>query len=195
MALTPLLPSVRRPQKLDSDRRSRFFATSFLLKKGQLAAPVSTLALYASMVLGVIAICPPAYSAQAVAAGPNTVPLAPQDSRKGLLLDWAGLQVVSISFEGVSESLLKPLPSQLAQQAGRSSGPGQGARESAQPLRHRPLRNHRSGRSPRRQQCLHHLHRRPAPLCRPRQRGRRERRSPRRRAAERHPAPGGNSLF
>jgi outer membrane protein insertion porin family len=42
---------------------------------------------------------------------------AAQDSGQGLLLDWAGLQVVSVTFEGVSAALLAPLPSQLAQQA------------------------------------------------------------------------------
>ena len=35
-----------------------------------------------------------------------------------MLLEWAGLQVVSIAFDGVREDLLKPLPSQLAQQPG-----------------------------------------------------------------------------
>jgi outer membrane protein assembly factor BamA len=33
------------------------------------------------------------------------------------MYDWAGLQVVRISYEGVREDLLKPLPTQLAQQA------------------------------------------------------------------------------
>ena len=35
-----------------------------------------------------------------------------------MLPEWAGLQVVSITFEGVREELLEALPSQLAQQAG-----------------------------------------------------------------------------
>ncbi len=55
-------------------------------------------------------------------AGAQTAPAATSsatgDSRQGLLLDWAGLQVVSITFDGVREDLLKPLPSQLAQKAG-----------------------------------------------------------------------------
>ena len=51
-------------------------------------------------------------------------PHSPQDTRQGLLLDWAGLQVVSITFDGVREDLLKPLPSQLAQQAGVPLDPG-----------------------------------------------------------------------
>ncbi len=61
-------------------------------------------------------------SAQAAAAGPDAIPLAP-DSPQGSLLDWAGLQVVSIAFDGVSDSLLTPLPSQLAQQAGTPLDP------------------------------------------------------------------------
>jgi outer membrane protein assembly factor BamA len=63
----------------------------------------------------------PVVSAQ---AAPAAIPLAPQDSRQGLLLDWAGLQVVSITFDGVREDLLKPLPSQLAQRAGEPLDPG-----------------------------------------------------------------------
>jgi outer membrane protein insertion porin family len=112
LALTPLLPSVRQQQKL-------------LLRKSQLSGisrshfvPVCALALYASLVLGVVGASSPLCSAQAAAVGPSAIPLAPQDSRQGLLQDWAGLQVVRISFEGVNESLLTPLPSQLAQQAG-----------------------------------------------------------------------------
>ena len=117
MALTPLLPSVRRQQKL-------------LLRKSQLAGisrsyivRVSVLALYASLVLGMLTASSPLCSAQAAAVGPDAIPLAPQDSRQGLLQDWAGLQVVRISFEGVNESLLTPLPSQLAQQAGAPLDP------------------------------------------------------------------------
>jgi outer membrane protein insertion porin family len=55
-------------------------------------------------------------TASAPIASAQAAPLAPQDKEKGLLLDWAGLQVVSISFDGVSADLLKPLPEQLAQQ-------------------------------------------------------------------------------
>jgi outer membrane protein insertion porin family len=65
---------------------------------------------------------PPAQTPSAATVAP-AIPLAPQDSRQGLLLDWAGLQVVSIAFEGVSEALLTPLPSQLAQQAGAPLDP------------------------------------------------------------------------
>jgi outer membrane protein assembly factor BamA len=57
-------------------------------------------------------------------AEPDAIPLAPPDSRQGLLLDWAGLQVVRIEFDGVSEALLEPLPSHLAQQAGVALDPG-----------------------------------------------------------------------
>jgi len=50
-------------------------------------------------------------------------PLETPDARQTLLLDWAGLQVVSIAFEGVSGALLAPLPSQLAQQPGTPLDP------------------------------------------------------------------------
>ncbi len=64
---------------------------------------------------------------------PDPVPAAPQDSRQGLLLDWAGLKVVSITFAGVREELLQPLPAQLAQQAGVPLEPGK-VRESLRAL-------------------------------------------------------------
>src|ERR1700735_5619421 len=138
LALTPLLPSARRPQKLDSDTRSRFLTAPFLLSQLAVlyrnhAVPVSLLALYASLVLGIMATFSLPCSAQAAAAEPDTIPTAPQDSRQGLLLDWAGLQVVSVSFEGVNESLLTPLPSQLAQQAGTPLDPAK-VRESLRSL-------------------------------------------------------------
>jgi outer membrane protein insertion porin family len=56
-------------------------------------------------------------------AAAQTAPLAPSDTHQGLLLDWAGLQVTSITFDGVGEDLLKPLPTQLAQQAGEALDP------------------------------------------------------------------------
>ncbi|HET6220361.1 MAG TPA: POTRA domain-containing protein [Acidobacteriaceae bacterium] len=51
-------------------------------------------------------------------SAPAPIPLAPEDTPQGSLLEWAGLDVVSITFAGVHEDLLKPLPGQLAQQAG-----------------------------------------------------------------------------
>jgi outer membrane protein insertion porin family len=75
------------------------------------------LALYGSLVLSMASS--PISSAQV----PSPQPPAPQNSSQPLLLDWAGLQVVSISFEGVSAALLAPLPSQLAQQAGTPLDP------------------------------------------------------------------------
>jgi outer membrane protein insertion porin family len=96
LLLTPLVPSARR----------------------QLAiAPLSVLAFCVSLTLST-AFCP---VAGAQAAPP--APLAPQDKEKGLLLDWAGLQVMSISFDGVNADLLKPLPAQLAQQPGAPLDP------------------------------------------------------------------------
>src|ERR1700733_7772701 len=117
LALTPLLPSVRRQQTVDSDTRSRSLLPLFLSRRRQ-GPPFSSLVLYASLVLGLVAASSPACSAQAAAVEPAPIPQAPPDSRQGLLLDWAGLQVVSVTFEGVNESLLRPLPAQLAQQAG-----------------------------------------------------------------------------
>jgi outer membrane protein insertion porin family len=70
------------------------------------------LALYASLILGLAPI-----------AAAQAPPAAPNDVRQGVLLDWAGLQVVSITFDGVREDLLKPLPTQLAQQAGEPLDP------------------------------------------------------------------------
>jgi outer membrane protein insertion porin family len=98
LLLTPLLPLARRQHKLA-------------------VVPLSVLALCVSLTLG-IAPCP---IASAQAAPP--APLAPQDNEKGLLSDWAGLQVVSITFDGVSADLLKPMPGQLAQQPGAPLDP------------------------------------------------------------------------
>jgi outer membrane protein insertion porin family len=111
LALTPLLPSMRSRVKRSSNGQLGGISRSHFV-------PVSALALYASLVLGMIGASSPRCRAQAAVVGPDAIPLAPQDSRQGLLQDWAGLPVVSISFEGVNESLLTPLPSQLAQQAG-----------------------------------------------------------------------------
>ena len=47
--------------------------------------------------------------------------------------DWAGLQVVRVSYAGVGEDLLKPLPTQLAQQAGTPLDPDK-VRESLRSL-------------------------------------------------------------
>jgi outer membrane protein insertion porin family len=77
--------------------------------------PSARLALYGLLVLSQVAAFPAISRAQ---APPAAMPLMPPESRQGMLLDWAGLQVVSITFEGVSEALLAPLPGQLAQQAG-----------------------------------------------------------------------------
>ena len=114
MLLTPLLPSARRQQK---------FVWPFELKPLAVLCrrsgiiPVFTLALFGSLVL-TLASC---RIASAQTAPP--APLAPQDTEKGLLLDWAGLQVVSINFDGVSADLLKPLPTELAQQPGTPLDP------------------------------------------------------------------------
>jgi len=76
------------------------------------------LALYSSLVLSMASS--PILSAQVS----SPLPLAPQNSNQPLLLlDWAGLQVESISFEGVSGAWLAPLPSQLAQQPGTPLDP------------------------------------------------------------------------
>ena len=93
------------------------------------------LALYGSLVLSMASfqiasaqVAPSPAPATPAAGLLPTTPAAPvpvpQDSRQPLLLDWAGLQVVSIAFDGVSAALLAPLPSQLAQQASAPLDPG-----------------------------------------------------------------------
>ncbi|MGB8535285.1 MAG: POTRA domain-containing protein [Acidobacteriaceae bacterium] len=79
--------------------------------------PVFALTLFGLLMLALASS--PGASAQAA----PPAPLVPQDTEKGLLLDWAGLQVVSISFDGVNANLLTPLPSQLAQQPGSPLDP------------------------------------------------------------------------
>jgi outer membrane protein insertion porin family len=135
LVLTPLLPSAPRPQKLDRSTRGRSLAPALSLKKRLLAViyrshvgPVYALALYASLMTSMASL--PLARAQ---AAPAPVPAAPQDARPGLLLDWAGLKVTSITFAGVREELLQPLPSQLAQQAGAPLDPSK-VRESLRAL-------------------------------------------------------------
>jgi outer membrane protein insertion porin family len=105
LLLTPLLPSARRQQKSVWPFELRPLAVRSR-RSGIIS--VLTLALFGGLSLASSLI------SSAQTAPP--APLAPQDTEKGLLLDWAGLQVVSINFDGVSAELLKPLPSQLAQQ-------------------------------------------------------------------------------
>jgi outer membrane protein insertion porin family len=127
LVLTPLLPTARVRRKPDSPTPSRWPLRTFSFRPRAVidrshGFPVSAFALYSSLVLGMAAAPFPICSAQAPAS-PAAMPSAPQDSRPGLLLDWAGLPVVSITFDGVSEALLKPLPSQLAQQPGEPLDP------------------------------------------------------------------------
>jgi outer membrane protein assembly complex protein YaeT len=98
LLLTLFLPSARRQHKLA-------------------LVPVSALVFGVALTLST-AFCPIA----AAQASPPA-PLAPQDVEQGLLPDWAGLQVVGITFDGVSAELLKPLPGQLAQQPGAPLDP------------------------------------------------------------------------
>jgi outer membrane protein insertion porin family len=134
LVLTPLLPSARRQQKLDSSSR-RPLVRPFPLSKGLFAAiyrsPIvcaSALALCGSLALSIASS-----SVAGAQAAPAPVPLAPHNPPQDLLLDWSGLQVVSVAFEGVHEDLLKPLPAQLAQQAGEALDPGK-VRESLRSL-------------------------------------------------------------
>jgi outer membrane protein insertion porin family len=62
----------------------------------------------------------PAARAQADSADASS---SSDGARQNLLLDWSGLNVESIAFEGVREDLLKPLPEQLPQQAGTPLDP------------------------------------------------------------------------
>ena len=81
--------------------------------------PSARVALYGLLVLSVASS--PILGAQALPAAAPAVDPVPdqsnQTSAQSPMYDWAGLQVVRISYEGVREDLLKPLPTQLAQQA------------------------------------------------------------------------------
>jgi len=103
LVLTPLLPLACLQQKHGSVPPGRSL----------LRLPVCALVFYGSLILGLIAS--PVAFAQ---AAPTAAPLAAQDPPQGLLPEWAGLQVVSIAYDGVREDLLKPLPAQLPQQIG-----------------------------------------------------------------------------
>jgi outer membrane protein insertion porin family len=112
LVLTPLLPSARRHQKPDSFTPGRFLSRPFFLRKRP-GGFFPVLAICGSLMLSVTSS--PIAGAQ---SAPAPIPLAPEDTPQGSLLEWTGLNVVSITFDGVREDLLKPLPSQLAQQVG-----------------------------------------------------------------------------
>ena len=80
--------------------------------------PSARRVLYGWLLLSLVTAFP------AVCRGQAAVPSPPAVSQQGSLLDWTGLQVVNISFAGVSAALLAPLPSRLAQQAGVPLDPG-----------------------------------------------------------------------
>jgi outer membrane protein insertion porin family len=133
LVLTPLLPLARLQQKLGSSPPGGSLQR-LLLRKCPLVvfypssiASVCALALYGALVLSLAA---PVAGAQ---AAPTTVPLAAQDPPQSLLPEWAGLQVVSVAYEGVREDLLKPLPAQLPQQVGVPLDPAK-VRESLRSL-------------------------------------------------------------
>ena len=77
--------------------------------------PSARVALYGLLVLS-MASSPIASAQAAPAAAPVVDPDPVHNSGQISMSDWAGLQVVRISYEGVSEDLLKPLPTKLAQQ-------------------------------------------------------------------------------
>jgi outer membrane protein insertion porin family len=134
LVLTPLLPLARLQQKDGSSPPGGSLVWFFLSKcppafsHPSRIAPVCALALSGLLVLSLSAS--PVARAQ---AAPTPVPLAAQDPGQGSLLDWEGLQVVSIAFDGVREDLLKPLPAQLPQQVGVPLDPGK-VRESLRSL-------------------------------------------------------------
>jgi outer membrane protein insertion porin family len=134
LVLTRLLPLARLQQKHGSPPYGGSLVRPFL-RRCPLAvfypsriATVCALAFYGALVLSLAAS--PVARAQAV---PTAVPLPAQDSRPDSLLDWEGLQVVSIAFDGVREDMLKPLPAQLPQQVGVPLDPGK-VRESLRSL-------------------------------------------------------------
>jgi outer membrane protein insertion porin family len=114
LLLTPLLPSARRQQKLVWPFEFRALA---VLSRRSGIMPGFVRALFGSLMFTL------AFSPNASGQAAPPAPLAPQNSDQGLLLDWAGLQVVSITFDGVGADLLKPLPAQLAQQPGTPLDP------------------------------------------------------------------------
>jgi outer membrane protein insertion porin family len=131
--VTPLLPSERLGQKEHRLAGSRYWAWRFSSGKIPIAdrnrmTPAPALALYASLILGLAAT-----TNAAAQSPPGYPPLAPAEIRQGLLLDWAGLQVMNITFDGVGPDLLKPLPSQLALQPGEPLDPDK-VRESLRSL-------------------------------------------------------------
>ena len=138
--------------------------------------------------LGLLVACSPLCEAQA------SLP-APEAPRANSLADWAGLQVVSVTFEGVGADMLAPLPSQLAQQPGGSAGSGQGTRQPAQSLRYGSLPDYPDSRCALGEQCFDYFLGGSAPVYRPGQRARRQRRSPGLCVAEFHPTAGGHGLL
>jgi outer membrane protein insertion porin family len=98
--------------------------------------PSARVALYGLLVLSMASS--PILGAQArPAAAPAAEPVPDRDSDQTSgqtsMYAWAGLQVVRVSYEGVREDLLKPLPTQLAQQAGTPLDPDK-VRESLRSL-------------------------------------------------------------
>jgi outer membrane protein insertion porin family len=98
--------------------------------------PSARVALYGLLVLSMASS--PIAGAQATPAAAPVVDPDPdhnsnQTSGQISLSDWAGLQVVRISYEGVREDLLKPLPTELAQQVGAPLDPSK-VRESLRSL-------------------------------------------------------------
>ncbi|HXP11905.1 MAG TPA: POTRA domain-containing protein, partial [Acidobacteriaceae bacterium] len=87
--------------------------------------PSARVALYGLLVLGT--------ASSSVAGAQTAPPAASETSGPTSMYDWAGLQVVRVSYEGVREDLLKPLPTQLAQQAGTPLDPDK-VRESLRSL-------------------------------------------------------------
>jgi outer membrane protein insertion porin family len=97
--------------------------------------PSARVALYGLLALSMASS--PIVGAQATPAAVPAVEPIPdhsnQISGQASMYDWAGLRVVRVSYEGVREDLLRPLPTQLAQQAGTPLDPDQ-VRESLRSL-------------------------------------------------------------
>ena len=75
--------------------------------------------------LGVAVACIQTSAGQVAPAPPPLTPLKPTGglNRSPILIDWAGLQVTGVSFDGVSAAILDPLPGQLEQQPGTPLDP------------------------------------------------------------------------
>ena len=137
MLLTPLLPSARRQQKFVRPFALRPLA---VLYRRSAINPVFSLALFGSLMLHVVSS--PSARAQAAACSPRT-----PGHRKGATARLGGPASGEYQFRWRKRKFAEAAAQPTGSAAGFSSGPAEDSRKPAQPVRHRPLPNHRSGRA------------------------------------------------